>query len=47
MQEPNHTMQRMGASRSGQGQFLYQRRLAPTADGGRLGGNTFASLIDR
>jgi hypothetical protein len=30
----NHTMQRMGASRSGQWQFLYRWRLAPTADGG-------------
>jgi hypothetical protein len=28
-------MQRMGASRSGQWQSLYQWRLAPTADGGR------------
>jgi hypothetical protein len=32
---PNHTMQRMGASRSGHWQFLYQWRLAPTADSGR------------
>ena len=33
--DPNHTMQRMGASRSGHFQFLGQRRLAPTADAGR------------
>ena len=32
---PNHTMQRMGASRSGHWQFLYQCWLAPTADSGR------------
>ena len=31
----NHSMQRMGASRSGQRQFERPRRLAPTADAGR------------
>jgi hypothetical protein len=32
---PNHSIQRMGASRSGQSQCVRQRRLAPTADAGR------------
>ncbi len=32
---PNHSIQRMGASRSDHLQFLRQRRLAPTADAGR------------
>jgi hypothetical protein len=31
----NHSMQRMGASRSAQLSFVRQRRLAPTADAGR------------
>jgi hypothetical protein len=31
----NHTIQRMGASRSAQKQFASPWRLAPTADGGR------------
>ena len=33
--EPNHSMERMGASRSGQLQLLRQWRLAPTAHAGR------------
>jgi len=33
----NHTIQRMGASRSAQSVFVAQWRLAPTADGGRSG----------
>jgi hypothetical protein len=32
---PNNSMQRMGASRSGQSQFVRQRLLAPTADAAR------------
>jgi hypothetical protein len=32
---PNHSMQCMGASRSVQFEFVFQRRLAPTADAGR------------
>src|SRR4051812_24354671 len=32
---PNHTIQRMGASRLAQSQSGSPRRLAPTADGGR------------
>jgi len=32
---PNHSIQRMGASHSGQGHVVYQRRLAPTADADR------------
>ena len=32
---PNHSIQRMGASRSAHLQFLRQWRLAPTADAGR------------
>jgi hypothetical protein len=32
---PNHSMQRMRASRSGQWQFVYQWRLASTADASR------------
>jgi len=36
--ETNHSMQRMGASRSGQWQFARLRRLAPTADAGRWTG---------
>jgi hypothetical protein len=35
MKPPNHSIQRMEASRSDQSQFLYQRRLAPTADAQR------------
>jgi hypothetical protein len=35
MRASNHSIQRMGASRSGHFQFLRQRRLAPTADAGR------------
>jgi hypothetical protein len=31
---PNHTIQRMGASRLAQRQFRSRCRLAPTADGG-------------
>ena len=31
----NHSIQRMGASRSGQWQFRRLRRLAPTADADR------------
>src|SRR5436309_4004693 len=34
-QRPNHTMQRMRASRLGQSQFERPRRLARPADGGR------------
>ncbi len=32
---PNHSMQRMRASRSGHAQFMRQQRLALTADAGR------------
>ncbi len=32
MRTANHSIQRMGASRSGQWQYVYQWRLAPTAD---------------
>jgi hypothetical protein len=35
MELANHSIQRMGASRSGQLQFVCQRRLAPTADAER------------
>jgi hypothetical protein len=34
----NHSMQRMGASRSAQFQSLHQRRLAPAADAERWAG---------
>jgi hypothetical protein len=33
--EPNHSIQPPGASRSGQRQFVRQRRLAPAADADR------------
>jgi hypothetical protein len=32
---PNHSIQRMGASRLAQSQLMARRRLAPTADAGR------------
>jgi hypothetical protein len=38
MRTANHSIQRMGASRSGQWQFVYQWWLAPTADAGRWAG---------
>jgi hypothetical protein len=35
MATPNHSIQRMRASRAGQWQFGHLRRLAPTADADR------------
>ncbi len=35
MKASNHSIQRMGASRSGQWEFWHRRRLAPTADAER------------
>ncbi len=35
MKTANHSIQRMGASRLGQRQYVYQWRLAPTADAER------------
>jgi hypothetical protein len=34
-EQPNHSIQRTGASRLGQSQFVAQRRLAPVADAER------------
>jgi len=42
---PNHTMQRMRASRSAQSQFGSPWRLARTADGGRWAGRETFSAV--
>jgi hypothetical protein len=42
---PNHSIQRRGASRSGEWQLRRLRRLAPTADAGRCGSMESPSTV--